>query len=99
MKCKRFSDCAHFLDHSECSENKECTCSSGHYAINNETCAPALSVQCRNNETCAQENSVCVHNKCQCKLDYVNRKSECVPCIYTHFLLFFFLIHFENNSY
>ncbi|XP_008546305.1 neurogenic locus Notch protein-like [Microplitis demolitor] len=81
MKCKRFSDCAHFLDHSECSENKECTCSSGHYAINNETCAPALSVQCRNNETCAQENSVCVHNKCQCKLDYVNRKSECVPLL------------------
>ncbi|XP_057335489.1 neurogenic locus notch homolog protein 1-like [Microplitis mediator] len=79
MNCRLFTDCDRFLPHSNCSENSECECFRGYYAINNDTCAPGFNVACRNGELCAYENSICIDYKCQCKPDYVYRRSKCVP--------------------
>ncbi|XP_057335152.1 uncharacterized protein DDB_G0272530-like [Microplitis mediator] len=37
-----------------------------------------FNTHCINNEMCSK-NFICVNNKCQCKLNYVNRGSKCLP--------------------
>ncbi|XP_057333065.1 neurogenic locus notch homolog protein 2-like isoform X2 [Microplitis mediator] len=65
-RCENNIDCGEPW-HSQCSEDKICTCRPNNFAENRSTCLPIIGGNCLADHQCKTLNTVCEDFKCQCR--------------------------------